>query len=57
MRYIVARLREPSTWAGLAVLCGTLGVVMPPDTWQAITTAGMAVAGLVAGLMADRPPA
>ena len=47
MNWILARLREPSTWRGVAWLLTALGVSLSPDAWAHITTAGMAVAGLI----------
>lgn len=45
---VVARLKEPSTWAGFAVLAGMLGNTWAPDNIGIIVQAGTAVAGLVA---------
>lgn len=41
--YLLRRLREPSTWAGLSVVAALVGV--PPGTVEA---AGQVVAGLFA---------
>lgn len=54
MTYIITRLREPSTYAGLGALLGTFGVVMPPGMVQNITLAGTGLAGIVAALLPDR---
>ena len=49
-RYLLARLREPSTLAGLGVLAGLAG--MPPET---VSLAAQIVAGL-AGVAAVMLP-
>jgi len=47
-RYWIAdRLREPSTWRGLAVLLGAAGVAVNPELLQHI---GAAVAGLIGAI-------
>ena len=52
--YIIARLKERSTWAGIVVLLSTaFGIVIPDTTVQAIATAGVALAGLVSALLPD----
>lgn len=48
MNYYLQRLREPSTWAGLAVLLSLFGVVVPPGTSEAVAQVGAGVAALVA---------
>jgi hypothetical protein len=42
---ILNRFKEPSTWAGLAVLAGLFGVPLAPEQFQAVAQAGAAVAG------------
>jgi hypothetical protein len=44
---ISSRLREPSTWRGLSVLIGALGIGIAP---QAITEIGTAVATTLAAI-------
>ena len=45
MQAILVRLREPSTYAGLAVLLGLFGVNLAPDV---MTTAIQAATGMAA---------
>ncbi len=53
--YILNRLREPSTYAGLAGLALALGI---SDTaWATISTAVAGVAGVIAMLLHDKPAA
>lgn len=51
MSFILARLKEPSTYAGFAGLAVALGVSAP--LYTAITTAVAAVAGLLAILLGE----
>lgn len=53
MRYILDRLKEPSTWRGLAMLATALGVTIDPSQMAAIVAAGTAVAGLIGVLLPD----
>jgi len=52
--WIIARLREPSTYAGLAGLAAAVGLSDPQ--WQAISVAVMGVAGLLAVFIHERTP-
>ena len=52
---VARRLREPSTAAGLAVLCTLLGV--PAGLPEAVAQAVTAVAGLLAGVLPESRPA
>ncbi|WP_200844369.1 hypothetical protein [Rhizobium sp. 18065] len=45
---ILKRLREPSTYAGLAALVGSLGFAFAPEAGQSILAVGTAVAALLA---------
>jgi hypothetical protein len=55
VKWIIERLKEPSTFAGLAGLAGAYGIAQP--LYQASVAVVMAVAGLAAVLMADKPKA
>lgn len=43
---IINRLKEPSSWSGFGLLFLALGV--PSGTYQLISQAGVAIAGLIA---------
>ena len=45
---IVKRLREPSTYAGVAALIGALGVPLAPEAAQTVVAVGSAVTALLA---------
>lgn len=49
---IVARLKEPSTWAGLSALGLLFGV--PPGTLDMISQAGIAVAATAAVILGEK---
>lgn len=51
--YIVNRMKEPSTYAGLAALLGVVGVKLAPEALQAIITVATAIAGAVAVFVPD----
>jgi len=58
MRWVLARLREPSTWRGLVWMATVFGLSLRPDQAEAIVMAGMAPAGGLrrwcAGLLSRR---
>jgi hypothetical protein len=54
MDYIVSRLREPSTYAGMALLAAAFGLAVPAEWVQALSALGMAVGGVVAVVMRER---
>lgn len=47
MEYIVARLKEPSTWRGVAGLAAVFGIVISPELADAIMVAGLGVFSLI----------
>jgi len=50
--FVLNRLREPSTYAGLAGLAAAVGIAEP--LYQAISAVVMAVAGLAAVVMSEK---
>lgn len=52
VNFVIGRLREPSTYAGLAGLAAALGVAEP--IYQAASAVVMAVAGLAAILLTEK---
>ena len=53
--WLLARLREPSTWRGLVWLLTVSGVLHTPEQAEAIMLAGMALAGLLGVFTNDSP--
>lgn len=52
--YLFARAKEPSTWRGLVLLLTAVGVPIAPALGEQIVTAGLAAAGLIGVLAADK---
>lgn len=50
---ILDYLRYPSTWQGLVTLLSVVGVALSPEQAGYITTAGVAVVGLIWTLFSD----
>lgn len=50
MKNLVQRFKEPSSWAGIAVLVNLLApmIGIPPGIGEAIVAAGTGIAGLLA---------
>lgn len=53
MAYLLDRLKEASTWRGIALLLTAFGVQVAPDVQEAVISAGIAVAGAVGVLFPD----
>ena len=53
MTYLLARLKEASTWRGIALLLTAFGVQVAPEVQEAIISVGIAVAGAVGVLFPD----
>lgn len=52
--YVKARLQEPSTWRGLVLIATAFGVPIAPELGEAIITIGLALAGGIGVLTADK---
>lgn len=52
--YILARLREPSTWRGLVLILTALGVPLSPGAADTIVAVGLAVAGAIGVVTPDQ---
>lgn len=52
MKFIINRLKEPSTWAGLSALGVLFGV--PPGTLDLIAQVGIGAGGLLAIALKDK---
>jgi len=48
MKTLVARLKEPSSWAAIFAALAALGINLDPGLMQNITGAGAGVSGLLA---------
>lgn len=47
MNWLIARLRESSSWRGIIWLLTACGVTLRPEIWEQVVAVGMAVAGLL----------
>lgn len=54
MQTIFARLREPSSWAGIGGLLALFGLNVPQPTLQALSALGAAAAGVAAVLVPEK---
>lgn len=45
--YVLARMKEPSTWRGVILVLTSLGVPIAPGMADAIIAVGLALAGLI----------
>lgn len=52
MQFIINRLKEPSTWAGVSALGVLAGI--PPGTLDLIAQVGIGAAGLLSIVLKDR---
>jgi hypothetical protein len=53
-KYILERMREPSTWRGVALLAAASGITVAPAMWEHIAAIGMAISGLIGMLAPER---
>lgn len=52
--YLLARAKEASTWRGIILLLTAIGVPVAPALADSIISAGLAIAGLVGVMSADK---
>lgn len=51
--YVLARLREPSTWRGVVSVLTACGIALNPQQIEAIITVGLMIVGLIGTLTKD----
>lgn len=54
MDWIIARLREPTTYGGLTTLLGVIGVTLNPELQDAIIGVCVSVGGLLMVIMREK---
>ncbi len=54
MQWLIDRLKEPSTWQGIATFAGAVGIILSPELWLQIGTTAGAVIGLVQVIKKER---
>jgi hypothetical protein len=57
MKYLIERFREPSSWAGIAILINILSplIGIPPGTGEALVHLGTAAAAFGAVFLQEKP--
>lgn len=51
---IIARFKEPSSWAAIAAALAVFGVDFTEGAWQLIAQAGVALAALIAFIVPEK---
>lgn len=54
MKYILERLKEPSSWRGLVLIATAFGVTLNPDLVSAIIAVGTGLAGVIGFVFKDK---
>lgn len=54
LQYAIERLKEKSTWVAMGSMLTGAGVIISPDSWQAIMGIGMGLSGLISMFMPAR---
>lgn len=54
MKYILDRLKEPSSWRGLVMIATAFGVSVNPELLTAIITVGTGLAGVIGFVFKDK---
>ncbi len=52
-KYLLNRLKEPSTWRGLALIGTVLGINLNPDQINGVVTFGLGLSGLIGVFVPD----
>lgn len=52
--YLIARLKEASTWRGLILIGTSLGISLTPEQMEAVVVAGLALAGAAGAFFPDK---
>lgn len=55
--YVIARLKESSTWRGLIMLLTAAGVALNAAQMEAVVSIGMAIAGAIGVFLPDNKAA
>lgn len=54
MKYLINRLKEPSTWQGIIAVVTGFGVAISPELSSSIVTAAAALFGTVSVVLKER---
>jgi hypothetical protein len=53
LKYLLARLKEPSTYGGLGLLATSIGIVLNPNQLEALIVVCMGLAGLASTFLPE----
>ena len=54
MKHLIARFREPSSYAALAGVLAMVGVMIPADLWQNIVMTACGIAGVMGFVLSEK---
>ena len=54
MKYILDRLKEPSSWRGIVMIATAFGVSVNPELMDSIIVAGTGLAGVIGFVFKDK---
>lgn len=54
MNMIIERLKQPSTWRGVAMVATAFGVSISPDLMEYIIAAGTGISGIIGMATTDK---
>ena len=54
MKYLLERLKEPSTWRGMVAVATGLGVGITPEQANAVVAFGLTIIGLIGAFFPDK---
>ena len=54
MNHLIARFREPSSYAALAAVLAMVGVMIPADLWQNIVMTACGIAGVMGFVLSEK---
>lgn len=52
--WVIARVKEPTTWVGLTTILTAAGVSLAPELKEAIVGCGVAIGGLLAIILKEK---
>ena len=54
MKYILDRLKEPSSWRGIVMIATAFGVSVNPELMESIIVVGTGLAGVIGFVFKDK---
>lgn len=56
LKFFADRFKERSTWLGITALATAVGIKAEPEQFEAVTTLGLALGGIIAAFTKDKTP-